>query len=529
MGCLRENSGAMKGEPGICGNGIRLGEGRLFDLVAAACEEDPDRLMAATGDDAITYGEGCRLILALGRWLADSLHLGPGSRVLAYLPNCAAAPVLLASFELLGVRLVLRAPSLAEENLGEDCRLIGPDLVVLEDEGLLGALVEAGAAVPYLLLRSDNPDSFSVATLRKCLAEEPSGDLSGPSRAWLAGAAPASAELVLFTSGSSGAPKGVLNRFGSFHYNARRLAAALGMKAEDRLYGPSPIFHVYGFMGIFTALSAGATWVSLAHYALEESLALQRLHRVTVLFFVPTMVIRELAADRENLQPIESIRLCMVAGDGCAPEALQRFEQYHGCVCVLSYGMTETAATLTVESPAETAAVRFESSGPAIEGVTLAVDESTGEILAKTPSVMTGLIDFASGEVRGFPRNRWFRTGDIGSLDKAGRLCVMGRLKNVIVRGGANIHPAQLERCYRNHPAIDQCVVLGYPDAELGQRIGMFVAGEAAKTVSSAELRAFGVGKLEKGSVPDRFIHLEEIPTLPSGKPDYEALRRLLP
>lgn len=338
---------------------------------------------------------------------------------------------------------------------------------------------------------------------------------------------PLDPEVLLFSSGTTGAPKAIANRMSSFTSNAFELTAALGISGRDVLYVPVPFFHVYGFIGMVSAILRRATLSIVGKYTIERSRALVGKAGVTVYFGVPTMFVREMNADMLRENPPKTLRLCMMAGAGCSPAMFERCEDYFGCPFVQSYGMSETAATLTVERPGSSEEVRKSSLGFPIAGVSLSIDEDSGEILVKTPALMTRAFSADCPEAEIGDEGGWFHTGDIGFIDDGGRLHVTDRMKDLIVRGGLNVYPSQVERVFRDLAGVSECFAVGYPDAELGERVCLLVVPDGRASITVEELRSFSRGKLEKGQYPDAIVYLDEAPCLPNGKPDKKAMKEI--
>lgn len=495
----------------------RKNEG-LLHLLGEGAGKHPDKPLAIVPDSVVTYAQGYELALDIARYLVFNCKMRAGDTVLIYVPTCPEMPSIMAACQALGLRVVMRAPSLMRNHMIGDAHLVNPSVFVVKDGAGEKAIREAGFDQPIITIDSSAIFATPLTGLGEIAIREDIGPFMMP---------PSRAEIVLFTSGSTGNPKGVVNRMASFMYNAFYLTKGLGVTSEDVLYAPVPVFHVYGVVSMFAAIVRQASWVVLPKYSVKDSLSLIEHARATVYFCVPTTIIREFKRDRELPHDLTSLRLCMVAGDGCTPNALSDYEKRYGCTVVLSYGMTETAATLTVEDPNADQSIRLTSNGPGIEGVTLGIDEKTQEILVKSPSFMTGALTEDGLQAGKLDDEGWYHTGDAGHLDDDGRLYVTGRIKNIIVRGGINVFPSEVEKVYRDHPAIEECAVVGYPDDELGERICLFAVLGDGFDVDLKALRAFADGQLEKGSFPDKLVVLDSIPCLPNGKRDGETLKKL--
>ena len=498
----------------------------LLDLMGKRAHATPDKPLAISLAREMSYGQAYKLALGLTRYFLDDLELAPGSSLLVYSTNLVTIPSLLVASQAACLRVVLRSPSLLHSDIYQDCAMVAPSLFAVGDDADALAVREAGFEQEIIVLEGGTGVGTSlediVGSIGTLDARETPGDLDEP----FCSSDFAVAQIVLFTSGSTGKPKGIVHAMSSFIYNAFYLTKRLGLVSADVLYAPIPVFHVYGLVSLFAVLIRGITWVALPRYKAADSLAVIEKAHASVYFCVPTMIIRETREYEERERDLSSIRLCMVAGDTCPYEVLARHEEKFACTVVLSYGMSETAATLTVESPDAPREIRLRGNGPAIEGVTFFVSSESSELLVKTPSIMKGMLSSDEKDVF-LDGEGWFHTGDIGYLDEEGRVYVTGRIKDVIIRGGASISPAKVEAACCTCPEIKECAVVGYPDLEYGEKICLFAVPCGRAPLSLKSIRESVRGKVEKGSAPDRLIVVDSIPLLPNGKRDFERLRNL--
>lgn len=496
---------------------IPLSRSPLLCKIGEQCSKEPDKAMIITPEREITYREAYDLALSLISVLHFEFRLDASSRILMYLPNVVEVPSIIAAAQSLGCSLAFRAPSLIEYSLQNDIALLRPNLVIVLDAD--SAAAAESTNVPILSLRGSMGRSVSLEVARARVPAVDPGSVVPHSQL--------DPEILLFSSGTTGTPKAIANRMSSFTSNAFELTAALEISSRDVLYVPVPFFHVYGFIGMVSAILRKATLSIVGKYTVERSRTLVDKAGVTVYFGVPTMFVREMNADTLRENPPKTLRLCMMAGAECSPATFERCEEYFGCPIVQSYGMTETAATLTVEKPESNEEVRKNGLGFPIAGVSLSIDDNSGEVLVKTPALMTRAISGEYRESEIVDEDGWFHTGDIGFLDEEGRLHVTDRLKDLIVRGGLNVYPSQVERVFRDLAGVSECFAVGYPDAELGERVCLLVVPDGRASITVEELRLFSKGKLEKGQYPDAIVYLEEAPCLPNGKPDKKAMREI--
>ncbi len=334
-----------------------------------------------------------------------------------------------------------------------------------------------------------------------------------------------SADVILFSSGTTGAPKAIANSIDSYAYNAMKLGGVLEIRDSDVIYVPAPCGHVYGFVGTIMAIFFGATFVSLSKYTPEASTELMRLTRTTVFLSVGTMLIREMRADADGTRGPTSLRAVMVAGASCPREVMERYEKRYRCHIVQSYGMTEAAGLISISSPNDDFETRVGTVGKLIDGVRVTFAPDSGEILIKTPALMKGKVSNGAYELFDVDDEGWLHSGDVGSFNDEGQLTITGRIKDIVIRGGINIFPLEVERAYEDNGSIQECCLVGYPDPDLGERTCLCVILRDGRDDSSADLRRYAKGRLEKCKYPDIVLKMKDFPRLPNGKTNKAALR----
>ena len=309
---------------------------------------------------------------------------------------------------------------------------------------------------------------------------------------------------LLFTSGTSGAPKAARLAEDNHLANARAACEVLGLDASSRFLCTLPLFHVGGLAIAFRCKLAGATLLlherfdaaavagELASGATHVSLVASTLARVLDLCpaFPPT------------------VRAALVGG-GPVPAPLLERARRAGLPVLQTYGLTETASMATCERPGD---ADGQTAGPPMPGLEVRLEK--GEIEVRGPQVMRGYL--GAEPVRG-----WFSTGDLGALDGRGRLVVHARRTDLIVSGGENVYPAEVEAALLAHPAVREVAVIPAPDARWGQVGVAYVATTAAES----ELRAFLEGRLARFKIPARFVAVAALPRTAAGKVDRFALR----
>lgn len=314
------------------------------------------------------------------------------------------------------------------------------------------------------------------------------------------------AAVVVSTSGSGGAARAVPLTAGNLAAATEASALRLGTGGDDVWLLCLPLHHVAGLSVLWRTFAAGGSALVLDRFDAGRAAAALR-GDVTVASFVPTMARRVLDVGGRFV----GVRAVLVGG-GAVPDDLIVAGAEAGLPLLATYGMTETASQVATVAPGETAA-SLGTVGRPLPGmeVTVAAD---GELLVDGPAVFAGYV----GDRR---RVGPHRTGDVGSFDAEGRLIVSGRLDDMIVTGGENVHPAHVESVLESHPAVSAAVVFGVPSEEWGREVSAVVAGE----VSSAELHRWVRGRLAPHEVPKRLAVERSLPMLPSGKVDRSAVQ----
>ena len=319
----------------------------------------------------------------------------------------------------------------------------------------------------------------------------------------IAGIPPAGeAAAVLFTSGTTGTPKAARLARDNLEANARAANEVLELDSRSRFLCVLPLFHVGGLGILFRCQLAGAT--VLLHERFEAGAAARELREgATHASLVPSTLARVLEHGAAFPPAI------VVVGGGPVPGPLLERARTAGLRVVQTWGMTETCSMATCERPGEADGA---TAGPPLAG--FEVGANGGEILVRGPAVMRGYLGQPPLE------GRWLRTGDLGELDQRGRLIVHARRSDLIVSGGENVYPAEVEAALLAHPAVREAAVLPAPDERWGQ-VGVAYVVTAA---SDAELREFLVARMAKYKVPARFVRLRELPRNAAGKVDRAGL-----
>jgi len=313
------------------------------------------------------------------------------------------------------------------------------------------------------------------------------------------------AAMLIHTSGTTGAPRPITLTHGNWAAHAWASAAALGHPTEERWLCCLPLSHVGG-LGILVRAAIHATTV-LLHERFDAGVVATALHEgVTGVSLVPTMLGRVLDAGLE-CPPL--LRVALIGG-GPVPPGMLRRALDAGIPVAQTYGLTEACSQVTAEEPREASG----TAGRPLHGVELALDAG-GEILVRGPTVAPGSVD----------DDGFVHTGDLGVLDRRGRLTVVGRRSETIVSGGENVAPAEVEAALESHPAVSEVAVFGRPDPEWGERVVAAVVLHEGSTAAPDDLRAHAAARLARYKVPKEVELRAALSRTASGKVRRAELR----
>ena len=476
----------------------------------------PGKQMIIGVNAIITYAGAYQRANVLAWHLSRVCGVCEGSTVVISAPNEIYVPVVMAAVQMCGAHLVHIPPDLQDFELRRNIELVPPDLFVVSSERTRKTIASICPDHPIIMIGGFAGEATSVEQITRQASLESD---------WEFPASKARTTIVLYSSGSTGTPKAIVNWADSFSLNAVALRQALNLTPDDVVYVPVPFAHVFGIVGLYATILAGATVVTSAKYRSETALNLISNTRATVHLGVATMFLRELRENQDEEWDLGSLRCGLVAGAGCPASVLYEYENRYGCRIMQSYGMTETAATLTVTPLDVPVEVRAQTVGIPIEGAAIALAEGTNEILCKTPSLMVGIVQVPGVCELDLDEDGWLHTGDVGSFDEHGFLSVVGRIKDIVIRGGINIFPAEVEALYESCPGVVESCLVGYSDLELGERTCLCVIMAEGDTQTSLDLRRFAVGRTEKCRIPDTVMKMAEFPRLANGKIDKNELR----
>jgi long-chain acyl-CoA synthetase len=332
--------------------------------------------------------------------------------------------------------------------------------------------------------------------------------------------------VILYTSGTTGKPKGAELTHSNLRANTEAVATTLvEITEEDVLLGALPLFHSFGqTCGLNAAVLTGACLTLIPRFDPGKALEIIERDKVTVFQGVPTMYTAMLHCDKKDDVDTSSLRLCVSGGSAMPVEVMKGFEEQFGCNVLEGYGLSETSPVASFNHPDRER--KPGSIGTPIEGVEMKVVDDdggdveqgeVGEIVIKGHNVMKGYWN-REEETAEAIKDGWFHSGDMGKIDEDGYFSIVDRKKELIIRGGYNVYPREIEEVLYEHPAVEAAAVIGVPDDSMGEEVGAAVVLKDGEEVSEDELRDFVKKDVANYKYPRRIWFVDELPMGPTGK-----------
>jgi fatty-acyl-CoA synthase len=335
---------------------------------------------------------------------------------------------------------------------------------------------------------------------------------------------------IQYTSGTTGSPKGAMLTHRNILMNAWYVTGCQNISELDRMCVPVPFYHCFGcVMGALGAVTRGAAMM-VPHEYFDASSTLDTIEdeRCTTLYGVPTMFVAMLEDPSLKRRNLSSLRSGIMAGSPCPIEVMKKVLDDMGCrEITIAYGQTETSPVVTQSRVDEPIELRVETVGRALPGIELKIvssdgrtlpDNEQGEICARGHCTMRGYYNNPEATAEVLDEEGWIHTGDLGVRRPDGCFKITGRLKDMVIRGGENISPREIEEFLFTHPAISQAAVFGVPDAKYGEELCAWVQLHRDKNLTAEEVRAHCKAHLAHYKVPRYVEFVSEFPTTVSGK-----------
>jgi fatty-acyl-CoA synthase len=335
---------------------------------------------------------------------------------------------------------------------------------------------------------------------------------------------------IQYTSGTTGSPKGVLLTHHNLVNNGLIVAQSLRLTDADRICVPVPMYHCFGCVGgTMAAINSGAA-IILPAPSFDPLATMQAVSedRATTIYGVPTMFIAQLQHAEFSRFDFSSLRTGIMAGAPCPIEVMKRVVADMNCPqMIIIYGQTESSPTITSASVDDSLERRTATVGkvcPATEVKIVAPDGSTvaigeqGELCTRGYLVMKGYDQEPEATARAIDAEGWLHTGDLATMRADGYFRITGRLKDMIIRGGENIYPREIEEFLYRHPKIADVQVVGVPDEKLGESVAAWIRLKAGEILGEEELREFCRGQIAHFKIPQYIRFVEAFPMTVTGK-----------
>jgi long-chain acyl-CoA synthetase len=485
-------------------------ESLAYNLMSAA-ERFPERPALLLADTRITYAE---LEAATARVAGTLIERGlePGDRVGVMLPNVPEFAIAYYG--------VLRAGG-----------VVVPMNVLLKRREIEFYLGDSGAKLMFVW-HSFAGEALEAAPLvgAECIVVEPGlfdQPVSRPQpRGEIVDREAKDTAVILYTSGTTGKPKGAELTHANLTINADVSRQLFALGHEDVVLGALPLFHAFGqTCGLNSAVSAGAALAVIPRFDPATALEVIERERVTVFEGVPTMYAALLHHPEHDRYDTGTLRVCVSGGAALAVELLREFERSFGCLILEGYGLSETSPVACFNHPDRTR--KPGSIGTPVEGVEMKLVDlhrrdaepgEVGEIAIRGHNVMKGYWNRPDATAEAIDPDGWFYSGDMAKVDDDGCYFIVDRKKELIIRGGYNVYPREIEEVLYEHPAVREAAVIGIPDPTLGEEVAAAVALRTGADATESEIRDFVKANVAAYKYPRRVWFVDELPKGPTGK-----------
>lgn len=461
-------------------------------------------------DSHLTYEDLNERVDALAKWLVR-LGVGPGGRVAVLADNGPEAILAFLASARAGAAVIPINPALTAPEISNVFADLAPRLLVLETDpsSAMGSLCRDHGVEPLVLAPLALEQPPAAPHDHKITLPDPD---------------PEAICLLLQTSGTTGRPKTVPLRQRNLVASARNIAASYELGTSDVTYCVMPLFHIHGLVGSTLAtLVSGGTVVVPRRVVPRTFVDNLRDHNVTWVSAVPTLLDRLVGASNPgSTREIARLRFGRTSSSALPVDLASRFEELFGAPLLEAYGMTEASHQMA-SNPLPPRERRLGSVGIPTGTELAIVDENwhqqdhevPGEVIVRGPGVVDGYLENPTANEVSF-RDGWFRTGDVGTMSHDGYLTLVGRIKEMVNRGGEKIAPREIDEVLLSHPAVREAIAFGVTDLKYGEVVHAAVVADVE--VGEKELKAHCSERLASFKVPAKIVIVDEIPKGPTGK-----------
>jgi len=458
------------------------------------------------------------------------LGLAPGDRVGVWATNCAEWIYLQLGCAQAGLVLVNVNPAYRAQELAYVLKRSGMKALVLracDSRSNYRQILKEAGSVPHVVYLGPHSGDDSWDQMIANGVDIPSFD--------------ANCQDVLnmqYTSGTTGSPKGVLLTHHNLLNNGKIIAHGLRYTEQDRVCSPVPMYHCFGcVIGTMAVISSGATLI-LPAPSFDALATMQAIHdeRATSIYGVPTMFIAQLTHPEFSRFDFSSLRTGVMAGAPCPIEVMNRVvNEMHCAHMTIMYGQTESSPVITMASVDDSVERRVSTVGctcPETEikivsdaGAVVPLGEQ-GELCTRGYANMKGYDQDPDATARAVDKEGWLHTGDLATMRPDGYFRITGRLKDMIIRGGENIYPREVEEFLYTHPKVADVQVVGLPDERLGETVAAWIKLKAGATAGEEEIREFCKGRIAHFKIPQTIRFVDSFPMTVTGKIQKYVIRQ---
>ena len=502
----------------------------VHEILERTAARLPDKAALVEGDQTLSYGETLARVRALAARLEER-GVTRGDRVALLFPNCIEFCLACLAVLSLGAVAVPLNNRLAPKEFTYIVNDSGAETLIL--------------GYQFWDVYQQFKDSLELGMLLIYAGDEPKEGAEDFSRFILPGVEPShrpeisfdSPACIMYTSGTTGLPKGAVMSHRNFFYNARNCGAHLNLKESDTTLVVVPLFHVTGLNSQLVAFFyVGGTCAVMRAYSTARMIELVEAHKVTVMFNVPTMYTLMLVSEALKRTDLSSLRLLAYGGAPMDPETIKALQQRLGVDLYNAYGLTETSSLTTV-LPACDALRKPGSVGLPVSGVSLKVVDSAGtdqpadgvgELLIKGPNVVSSYWNKPEATQENIV-DGWLHTGDYARIDDEGFVFIADRKKDMINRGGENVYSIEVETALLSHAAVLEAAVVPRPHSILGEVVHAFIVLAPGMEATEDEVIDHCRGIIADFKAPASVGFVEELPRNPGGKVIKKTLRGMVP